>query len=52
LEQVRRIYVKQYILGRILNYGTIIIIRLNGSEQKIKNISAPFNVSKLGAKVE
>ena len=47
LSNVRRIRVKQSILGKILDYGTVNIIDPNGIEKKFKNIRSPLSFQKI-----
>jgi uncharacterized membrane protein YdbT with pleckstrin-like domain len=44
INKIESIRVSQPILGRILNYGTIIVIGSGGTHQRFKNISQPMQL--------
>lgn len=46
LDKVESILVNQGILGRILNYGTIIIIGVGGTREPFKNVENPLELRK------
>jgi hypothetical protein len=44
INKVESIDVNQPILGRILNYGTIIVVGSGGTKQSFKNIDKPMEL--------
>jgi uncharacterized membrane protein YdbT with pleckstrin-like domain len=44
IQKIESIVVSQPILGRILNYGTIVVIGSGGTRQSFKNISNPMQL--------